>query len=257
LAGKVVLITGTAGGQGRVAAQVFTREGATVVGCDVNADGNEETRRLVGQGGGEMLATAPVDLGDPEQATRWVREAAEVCGGIDVLYNNAGAPRFGPIAELSVDDWDFTIRNELTLMFHTCRAAWPYLVARGGASVVNIASYSAVNGPPGSTAHAAAKGGVVSFTRALAVEGGPYGIRANTILPGLVDTPASRRAAGPELFARLCSQSRLGRAATPEDVVACALYLASDESSIVTGTEMIVGGIDTPPGPQVRSEVRP
>jgi NAD(P)-dependent dehydrogenase (short-subunit alcohol dehydrogenase family) len=252
LKGKAALITGTGGDQGRVAALRFAKEGAIVVGCDINASANEETERLVRQSGGEMRASAPVDLGDPDQVARWVEDAVTAFGRIDIVYNNAAGPRFVPFAEMTLEDWEYTLRNELTLVFHTCKAAWPHLVAGGGGSIVNTSSYTAVDGQPaGSTAHAAAKGGVTSFTRALSVEGSPHGIRANSIAPGLVDSAVTRRVLTPEQFDFVNSIARLGRTATPEDVVACAVYLASDDSSVLTGTEIVVGGGNILLGPQL------
>lgn len=254
LAGKVVLVTGTGGDQGRIAAVRFAEEGAIVAGCDIDADANEETERLVRARGHEMAATAPVDLGDPDQVAVWVDDTAARFGRIDVLYNNAAAPRFAPFADMTLDDWDHTLRNELALVFHACKAAWPHLVAGGGGSIVNTSSYTAIDGQPaGSAAHAAAKGGVLGLTRALSVEGSPHGIRANSILPGLVDTAVTRRAVPADRFDAIRSIAKLGRVATPDDVVACALYLASDESSVVTGTELVVGGGNILLGPQLET----
>ncbi len=252
LANKVALITGTGGAQGRVAAQRFAQEGATVIGCDVNASANEETQRLLRESGYQMKASAPVDLGSPDEVGRWVEDAVNALGRIDILYNNAASPRFAPFPDLTLEDWEHTIRNELSLVFYACKAAWPYLAAGGGGSIVNISSYTAVDGQPaGSAAHAAAKGGVTSLTRALAVEGSPHGIRANSIAPGLVDMAATRRILEPSKFEFIESIAKLGRVATPEDVVACAIYLASDESSVVTGTEIVVGGGNILLGPQL------
>jgi meso-butanediol dehydrogenase / (S,S)-butanediol dehydrogenase / diacetyl reductase len=252
LAGKVVLITGTGGDQGRVAALRFAEEEAVVVGCDIDAAANEETARLVRERGYEMAASASVDLGDPDHVARWVDAAAAAFGRIDVLYNNAASPRFAPFSDMTLADWDHTLRNELALVFHACKAAWPHLIAAGGGSIVNTSSYTAIDGQPaGSVAHAAAKAGVLGLTRALAVEGSPHGIRVNSILPGLVDTAVTRRVLSPDRFDFIRSIAKLGRVATPDDVVACALYLASDESSVVTGTELVVGGGNILLGPQL------
>jgi NAD(P)-dependent dehydrogenase (short-subunit alcohol dehydrogenase family) len=119
LAGKICFITGTAGGQGAAAAKLFAAEGATVVGCDIK-DG--------------------IDLADPAQATAWIEEGVADAGGIDVLYNNASATRVGPFDELTWDDWQFTLRDELDLIFTTTKAAWPHLRTRGGGLVINTAS---------------------------------------------------------------------------------------------------------------------
>jgi len=142
LAGKVALITGTGGGQGRVAALYFAREGATVAGCDVDRAAHEETARLMAAEGYTLHGSAPVDLGDHEQARRWVDSAAEELGRIDILYNNASAAKFGGVGEMSVEDWHYTIRNELDLVFFATKYAWRHLSVRGGV-VINIASTAA------------------------------------------------------------------------------------------------------------------
>lgn len=244
LAGKIALITGTGGGQGRAAALRFAREGAVVVGCDTDAAAHEETRRLLQADGLELHGSAPVDLGDHEQARAWVDAAARQFGRIDILYNNASAARFGPVAEFSIEDWHYTIRNEIDLIFFTTKYAWKHLAARGGV-IINIASTAAWGGSrvAGISAHSAAKGAVVSFTRQLAVEGAPVGIRAVSISPGFVrtpgtaafvDNPATRRA--------LLDGVLQDRPGEPEEVVSLALYVASDEAAFMTGSDLVIDG---------------
>ena len=169
---KVVLITGTGGGLGRVAAQTFAREGAKVVGCDINVDANNETVELVGRAGGEMTGIAPIDLTDPEQASKMVEDAVAAYGGIDVVCNNAGIQYFGPMPDFSIDDWRATITGELDIPFFVSKFAWPHLVRRGGGVIINIASHAgmiAAETPPW-VGHAAAKAGVIGMTRQLALE---------------------------------------------------------------------------------------
>lgn len=248
LSGKIALITGTAGGQGRAAALAFAREGAKVVGCDMKAAGAEETVRLVRAEGGEMTSMAPVDLADEAQATAWVNEAAQVYGGVDVLYNNAALGRIGPLMGMSTDAWHFTLRHELDVIFFVTRAAWPHLVARGGGSIINTGS---IIGSRGSdmpmAAHGTGKAGVIGLTRHMALEGGPQGIRANCISPGLIAT---------EMFEELMKDpndnlhkqirtSPLGRVGKAEDIAPLAVFLASDESSYITGTDIAVDGGQT------------
>jgi NAD(P)-dependent dehydrogenase (short-subunit alcohol dehydrogenase family) len=246
LQGKIALITGTGGGQGRAAAVLFASEGATVVGCDLKVDGSAETVELVRQAGGVVESTHPLDLGDPEAARAWVAGAAERHGGFDILYNNASAPKFAPVAEMSDEDWHFTVRNELDLIFYACRAAWPYLVKRGGGSIINtgsISGMSALAGTPGSFAHAATKGAVIALTRELALEGGPHGIRANAISPGAILSPATEAAFAEDWFREgHLAATMVNRIGTPEDVAHCALYLASDESTFVTGANFVIDG---------------
>ena len=246
LDGKVALITGTAGGQGRAAALLFAAEGATVVCTDVNADGAAETVGMVRAAGGSMDSTHPLDLADEDGVRAWVDGAAERHGGIDVLYNNAGATRFSPVAETSYADWSFVVRNELDIVFLATRAAWPHLVARGGGSVLLVGSTAGITGSMTNPriAHTAAKGGVVAMTRQLAAEGAPHGIRANCVSPGMIRTPATQGdLLAPDSPMRTIARAiPLGRIGTPEEVARCALFLASDEASYVTGANLVVDG---------------
>ena len=142
---KVALITGTGGGQGRAAALRFAREGAIVVGCDFNAEGHEQTRALMSDEGFTLYGTAPVDLGDHEQARAWIEAAVAEHGRIDVLYNNASAARFGLVSELSIEDWQYTLRNEIDLLFYTTKYAWAYLAEQRGV-IINVSSTAAWGG---------------------------------------------------------------------------------------------------------------
>ena len=246
LAGKVALITGTAGGQGAAAAGLFCAEGATVAGCDLDAQRAEAVAAEIRDAGGAMTCTAPVDLADPEQAAAWVDSAAAAHGGIDVLYNNASAPRVGPFDQVTWDDWRFTLHNELDLIFTVTRATWPHLVARGGGVIVNTAS---VSGHRGATfveqaAHGAAKGGVLALTRHLAASGARHGIRANSVSPGLIITPQIE----PFLdepghpVHEMRRTHPLGRLGAPEDVARVALFLASDDAGYLNAVDIVVDG---------------
>jgi meso-butanediol dehydrogenase/(S,S)-butanediol dehydrogenase/diacetyl reductase len=201
---------------------------------------------MVEASGGSTTSTEPVDLGDSAEARSWIAEAAALHGGFDVLYNNASLPRFASIAEMTDEDWHYTMRNELDLMFYTCSAAWPHLIARGGGSIINTASIcgvSALPQTPGSIAHATTKGGVIAMTRELALEGGPHNIRANSISPGIIDTPATAPALAQGSFREdHLASLMLKRIGTPQDVAAAALFLACDESSWMTGANLLVDG---------------
>lgn len=240
---RVALVTGIGGGIGRAAALLFAAEGAVVVGCDVDEVGAKETRDLAG---GAVDLTAGLDLGDPDATAAWVDAAAARHGGIDVLFNNASAVRFGPVDRLPVEDWAFTVRNELDLVFYAIRAAWPHLRARGGGAVVNVGSVSGTRGAwfMPQNAHGATKGGVLGLTYQLAVEGGPDRIRVNAVSPALTRTPATEPLlSAPDSPFRLDrARIPLGRVGEPEDVARAALFLASDDAAYITGVNLPVDG---------------
>ncbi|MBX3484859.1 SDR family NAD(P)-dependent oxidoreductase [Phenylobacterium sp.] len=244
LAGKVAIITGTGSGMGRSAALMFAREGAKVVGCDINpaAGGTADDVRATG---GEMVSLQPVDLSGAEGAERLVAFALEHYGRIDVVYNNAAMAYFAFVAEMDYATFNRTQIEEVDIIFHLCRAAWPHLVAAGGGSIINTASTAAKKGSRGQgmLAHSAAKGAVTAMTRQYACEGGQYGIRANTISPGMIRSaqtePLMKQQGWTE---RAVSRQLLQRIGEPEEVAATALFLASDESSFITGTDIAVDG---------------
>lgn len=239
LENKVAVITGTGGGQGRAAALHFAREGALVVGCDVKVDGNEETVRLVHAAGGQMVGMAPVDLGDPEQAKAWVDEAANVYGRIDIVYNNAGMPRNAPVEEISIEDWHFTMRNEVDLVFFVTKFAWPYLKKNGGV-VISTASVAGHVGLQGIVPHCTGKGAVLAMSRAFAAEGVAYGIRCVSISPGPIGHPETPQP--PEFAKALGDATPMQRQGQPDEVAAAAVYLASDEAAYVTGCDLAIDG---------------
>ena len=247
LEGKVALITGVAGGIGAVAAARFAAEGARVVGCDLDAQGAAAIEGQVRAAGGEITVMGGVDLGDADSARAWVDAAVATYDGIDVLYNNASTQRFAALDELTVDEWDFTMRNELDLVYYTVRAAWPHLKRTGGGSILNVGSIAAIRGVEfmPQNAHSTAKGGVIALTLQLVVEGGPHGIRANVISPGLVETPntAPMLADPPERMRRVVLERiPLGRHGQADDIVNAAVFLSSDEASWISGAHLVVDG---------------
>ncbi len=244
LANKVCLITGSGGSIGCAAALWFAREGACVVGCDVNAAAGEETVAKVHAAGGNMVSLQPCNLTKAGDCQQLVDFALEHFGRIDVLFNNAGAACFGWLPELSADDWHRTINEEVNLVFLLTQAAWPELVKTGGV-IINTASVSAwlsYKVLP-AIAHTAAKGAVLAMTRQLAMEGAPNGIRANSISPGLIETNPTRTLLADEDWSKtMLDKIMLGRPGTPEEVAAVAIFLASDESSFITGADIRVDG---------------
>lgn len=244
LEGKVALITGTGGGQGRVAALRFAAEGAIVVGCDFNREAHEETAALMRAEGVTLYGEGAVDLGDHLQAKAWVDAAVAEHGRIDILYNNASAARFGAVADFSVEDWHYTIRNEIDLLFYTTKYAWHHLAEQRGV-IINVSSTAAWGGSKvaGISAHAAAKGAVVSFTRQLAVEGAAVGIRAVSLSPGFIATPGTRAFLdNPKARAALLDGVLMDRPGEPEEVVAMAVFVASSEASFITGSDFVIDG---------------
>jgi meso-butanediol dehydrogenase/(S,S)-butanediol dehydrogenase/diacetyl reductase len=248
LDGKVALISGTARGMGRAAALEFAARGAAVFGCDLDEQANAQTVELVTAAGGRMAAMAPVDISNAKGAGAWVDAAVTEFGGVDILYNNASALRNGAFEELSDDDWHFTIRNELDIVWYSVRAAWPELVRRGGGAIVNIASISAKLGARfvGQVPHGSAKGGVLAMTKHLCVAGGPHGIRVNAILPGLIYTPETARFIddpdGP--LPGILAKIPLGRYGHAAEVAKLAAFLASDDAAFITGAEIAIDGGD-------------
>lgn len=243
LQGKVALITGTGSGLGREAALRFAEQGAIVVGCDINAEAQEKTRELMGARGFHLYGTGSVDLSDPSQAQTWVESAASRFSHIHILFNNASAARFAPIEELSIEDWYYTTRNELDLVFFATKFSWPYL--KGDGVVINMGSTAAWCGSTsaGKTAHSATKGAVVSLTRQLAAEGAEVGIRAVSISPGFIKTPGTASfIENPKIRQKLLNGVLLNRPGEPEDIIGMALFLASDAGSFITGSDIVIDG---------------
>ena len=243
LQGKRVLLTGTAGGQGAAAQRLFAEHGAHVAGCDVQPGAAVATAAELSAEGYRVVGS-DVDLSDPDAARAWVESSAAELGGIDVLYNNAAGFGFAPFGEMKLELWRHVMRVELDIVFHTTSPAWRFLCESGSGSVINTSSYSALRGigPLGAAAHAAAKGGVMAMTKQLAAEGAEHGVRANSISPGFVSSPATDAAVPPEGRAWQLSKHLIQRAGTGIDIAYAALYLASDESSWVTGQNFSIDG---------------
>jgi NAD(P)-dependent dehydrogenase (short-subunit alcohol dehydrogenase family) len=244
LAGKVCIITGTGGSIGREAALAFAREGASVVGCDLNVPPAEATVQTVRKAGGTMVSLHPCRLSSPADCRALVDFAVRTFSRIDVLFNNAAMAYFNWLEEISDEEWDRNRREEVDLVFYLTRAAWPHLKTSRGV-VVNTASLTASmsfkNLP--SLAHTTAKAGIVGMTRQLAMEGREHGIRANSISPGVIETNQTReQLKDPEWADAMLGKTLLGRLGRPDEVANVALFLASAESSYVTGIDIVVDG---------------
>lgn len=244
LTGKVVIITGTGGSMGREAALTFAREGALIVGSGLHADDSEATVAAVRAIGGSMVSLHPCDLTKPADCQALVDLALRTYGRIDVLFNNAAMAYFNWIEDISDEEWDRNRREEVDLVFYLTRAAWPHLKASHGV-VVNTASLTALMSFKnlGSLAHTTAKAGIIAMTRQLAMEGREYGIRANSISPGVIETNQTREQLNnPEWASYMLGKTLLGRLGKPDEVAKVALFLASDDSSYVTGVDIVVDG---------------
>jgi NAD(P)-dependent dehydrogenase (short-subunit alcohol dehydrogenase family) len=244
LSDKVCVITGTGGSMGRQAALTFAREGASLVGCDLNVDAAQATVDMVRAEGGTMVSLQPCHLNKPTDCQALVDFAVRSFGRIDVLFNNAAMAYFNWLEDITDEEWDRDRRDEVDLVFYLTRAAWPQLKASHGV-VVNTASLNGLMSFKmlGSLAHTTAKAGIIGMTRQLAMEGREHGIRANSISPGLIETNQTReQLKDPEWASAMLGKTLLGRLGRPEEVANVALFLASDESSYVTGVDIVVDG---------------
>lgn len=248
LQGKVALVTGIGAGIGQGIALRFAAEGALVIGCDIDAERAAATVEMALAAGTPMTSVHPVDLTQVDDVRRFVAAAGDTYGRADVLVNaGAIAPHMAPVETMDFEtQWRPTIAGEVDLVFLACHEAWPLLKAAGDAAVINFASVNSFRGSRqmAMVAHCAGKGAVLSMTKQLAVEGGPHGIRANAIAPGLVQTAATA-SAGASSGAKaeaIVARTLVGRLGVPDDIAWCAVYLASDEARWVTGATFSVDG---------------
>jgi NAD(P)-dependent dehydrogenase (short-subunit alcohol dehydrogenase family) len=240
---KVAVITGAGGGMGREAAILFTAEGAKVCAADVNYGAADQTVSLCS---GEAFALG-VDVTNEDEVAGMMDATAERYGGIDILYNNAGISPDddASILDTSVAAWQRVQDVNVKGVFLCCKQGIPYLRNRGGGSVINVASFVAIVGAATSQiSYSASKGAVLSMSRELAVQFAREGIRVNALCPGPVETPMLLNIFGddPAALERRRIHWPTGRLAKPREIVNGALFLASDESSYVTGATFLVDG---------------
>jgi NAD(P)-dependent dehydrogenase (short-subunit alcohol dehydrogenase family) len=243
LDGKVCVITGAGGGMGREAAIVFTEEGAKVCVADLDLALAEETVSLCS---GEAFAFG-VNVGDEEGVRAMCAATAERFGGIDVLYNNAGISPGddASVLDTSVEAWQRVQDVNTKGVFLCCKHGIPYLLERGGGSVINVASFVAILGAATSQiSYTASKGAVLAMSKELGVQFAREGVRVNALCPGPVETPLLLAIFGddPAAFARRQVHWPTGRLGKPREIVNAALFLASDESSFVNGAAFVVDG---------------
>jgi NAD(P)-dependent dehydrogenase (short-subunit alcohol dehydrogenase family) len=246
LDGKVAVITGSGGSIGRAACLRFAREGARLVGCDSHSSSALETVKLVEAGGGVMHSLhEDCDLTRSADAQSVVDLALSVYGRIDILYNNAAMAYFNWFSDLTFDEFRRTQSEEVDLVFHLCKAAWPHLIAQRSGSIINTSSVSGMicyEVLPG-LAHSTAKSAILGLTRHLAMEGAQFGVRANAVSPGLIKTQQTESfLSDPVWGGKMRNKIMLERVGEPEDVAAVALFLASDDAAWVTGINLPVDG---------------
>ena len=255
LEGKVALVSGAGSsgpgwGNGKATAVLFAREGARVLAADINLDAAVETKRIIEREGGICEAAAG-DVSFAEDVAAVVDTCIAAFGRIDVLHNNVGIVEVGGPVETTEDSWDRVNDVNLKSMFLTCKQVLPHMARQGKGAIVNIASVSGIRwlGVP-YISYAATKAAVIQFTRVIALQYARSGIRANSILPGMMNTPmvhaaeviAAYGGSAEEMVRRRDEQCPMGRMGDAWDVAYAALFLASDEAKYITGTELVVDG---------------
>jgi NAD(P)-dependent dehydrogenase (short-subunit alcohol dehydrogenase family) len=244
LAGKVAIVTGSASGIGRATARIFAKEGArVVVVTDRRVELGQETVKMIEEAGG-TATFVQADVGVSADVRRMVRHAVGTYGKLDVLVNNAARGFPGAAVELAEEDWDRSLDVCLKSVFLGAKYAIPEMVKAGGGSIINISSVNGIFSNPHMPAYSAAKAGVLGLTRNLAIDYGLKGIRVNSICPGFIANERSAaRLEQDDLERWAMSETQVvGRWGVPEDIAWAAVYLASDESSYMTGATMVVDG---------------
>ena len=247
LKGKIAIVTGGGSGIGRATAECFAREGARVLVADREPGAGEGTARAIRDAGGEVRFVE-VDVSDPVRVQKMVEAALDAFGGIDILFNNAGVLAFGSVLDTDPETWHRVLAVNLTGVYLCSRAAIPHMVARGGGSIVNVSSSTGAYDAKGNTAaYVASKGGVTLLTKAMAIDHGRQGVRVNCICPGDTDTPLLREEARDrgmswEDYVVGGSDRPLGRIGRSEEIASAALFLATDASSYMTGSTLVVDG---------------
>lgn len=239
-------VSGDGWGNGNATAVEFAREGAKVVAIDYDGTRAEETRDRIVAEGGDAIAVK-CDVSSAAEVEQAVAMAAEAYGRVDVLHNNVGIVVVGGVVDMPEDVWDRVIDTNLKGMFLTCKYAIPVMLKTGGGAIVNVSSTSGIRwqGTP-YISYATSKSGILQFTRSIAMEYADRGIRANSLLPGMIDTPLVRNSLSQDDYEAVlrardaaCPMKRMG---TPFEVAKAAVFLASDDASYISGADLVVDG---------------
>jgi NAD(P)-dependent dehydrogenase (short-subunit alcohol dehydrogenase family) len=241
LKGKVALVTGAGSGIGRATALLFAKEGADIAVNDIDLSSAEKTSAEIRQMGRKAI-TVRADIAEEKEVIAMVEKTIKELNGLHILVNNAGVGGGGPILESSVEIWDRVMAVDLRGAYLCSREAGRWMTAHRTGKIVNISSIAALRAQINMSPYAAAKTGIISFTRTLAQEWAQYSINVNCIVPGGIDTPMSR-GHGPDLSPDHIKQMiPLGRIGQPEDIAKAALFLVSDDSTFITGVYLPVDG---------------
>jgi NAD(P)-dependent dehydrogenase (short-subunit alcohol dehydrogenase family) len=244
LSGKAALVSGAAGGIGRAIAVAFAEAGAAVACCDIDRDGAEATARLVEQAG-SSTAHCGCDVAVESDTLAAVVAARDAFGRLDILVSGAAPDDVGgTVVETSLADWEWTVAVNLTGSFLLCRAALPVMIASGGGSIILIASQLGRVGSAGRAAYCATKGALIQLAKVMAIDHAAHNIRVNTLSPGAVETERLTRRYGSFEAARAAMSAKhvLGRLGQPSEIAAAAVFLATDEASFITGSDLLVDG---------------
>lgn len=242
LENRAAIVTGAGSGIGRAIALALANHGAKVVVSDINLESARKVTEEICSSGGEAIAIK-VDITAESDISAMVKACVASFGKVDVLVNNAGMVYTRPLIETSEADWDRVINTNLKSAFMCCKAVFPLMIQQKGGKIINIASVAGKRGGGllGSSSYAAAKGGVIAFTKTIAREGGAYGINVNAITPALTETPMTAQM-NDEKRQAILKNIPLGRAGQPEDIAKAVVFLASNYSDFITGEIMDVDG---------------
>ncbi len=247
---KVAIVTGGGSGQGRAVSMLFAKEGASIAVADINEEGGLKTVDIITSAGGKATFV-PCNVAKQDEVVRLIEKTLQTFGRVDILYNNAARNRpDSPIpeivGEMPDEQWLETINTNLTGYYYTLKHVLPHMVKQGGGAIINVASTLGLGGSENQAAYSASKHGVMGLTKCTALDYGPKGIRVNAICPGAINTPRLMKHqnvyVGGDFAKRLGTNIPLRRIGEPEEIAKVALFLASDDSSFITGTMIPVDG---------------